>query len=210
MNNNRATFLGVKIAQIYLVKGFKAWLFWWQKTDLCISWGRFQSNWFLVKTCRLWRGGASTLRPGVMWSRTWERSSETRSSWEKTSRRGPWKSRPCQAGFSQNMRSSKRYIKSKQACLMLSVHLWWNIWPHLSFKGIYVTAFSFEKPAKWNAISADNDWTAALNTLPDKRHNTEPKIDSMTCSYLINCKFGHREGPTVQTTDLGSKWNSNH
>ena len=40
-----------------------------------------------------------------------------------------------------------------------------------------MTAFSFEKPAKWNAISADNDSTATLNTLPD---NIDPEIDSLT------------------------------
>ena len=73
----------------------EACLFWRpaQKTDFCISCGRFQSNWFLVKTCRLWRGEASTRRLGVMWSRTSERSSETRCNWKKTSSLGLWKFR---------------------------------------------------------------------------------------------------------------------
>ena len=54
--------------------------------------GRFQPDWFPVATCRLWQGGVSTRRPGVMWSRTSERSSETRPSCRRTSSLGLWRS----------------------------------------------------------------------------------------------------------------------
>ena len=112
----------------------EACLFWRpaQKTDFCISCGRFQSNWFLVKTCRLWRGEASTRRLGVMWSRTSERSSETRCNWKKTSSLGLWKFRTCQ--YQLINWDKKKTVKSKQACFyIVGTSVMEYMWKHFYF-----------------------------------------------------------------------------
>ena len=83
--------------------------------------GRFQPDWFPVATCRLWQGGVSTRRPGVMWSRTSERSSETRPSCRRTSSLGLWRSSCVELlkwEQCKKIGSPRRRVESKQACFV--------------------------------------------------------------------------------------------